>query len=185
MNRSFFSGLVLVVWSVTCSVRPNPTPRGVFASKVCVQANGEVYMLLAFIDNGITLSHKKILTKDEFTKFASGFWPSIYNPERRNYFKENKLDCGVIENHEFNQKIPYCTPLDSLWKIRFSMYPFTNNNDKGWSEGMYRPSEKQSLYLLERYGLKSFESSYFIDDKFWLLLRDMQDPAWVLMYKSL
>ena len=185
MNRNYFCGLVLVVWSVTCSVRPNPSPKGVFATKVCLQASGEVYMLFAFIDNGVTLSRKKILTKDEFTKFASGYWPSIYNPERRNYFKENKLDCGVLEQPEFNQKIPYCSPLDSIWKIRFSMYPYTNNYDKGWSSGMYKPSEKQELYLLSRYGIKSLETSYFLDDKLWMLFRDMQDPSWVLMYKSL
>jgi hypothetical protein len=185
MKRSYFCGLVFVVWTVTCSIRPNPTPRGVFASKVCLQGNGEVYMLFAFLDNGVTLSHKKILNKDEFTKFASGYWPSIYNPERRNYFKENKLDCGVIENHEFNQKLPYCSPIDSLWKISYSMYPYTNNNDKGWSKELYKPSDRQAVYLMERYGIISLETSYFIDDKFWLLLKDMQDPSWVLMYKSL
>ena len=68
MNRNYFFGLVLVVWSVTCSVRPNPTPKGVFATKVCIQASGEVYMLFAFIDNGVTLSRKKIFFLAMFHK---------------------------------------------------------------------------------------------------------------------
>jgi hypothetical protein len=185
MNRNLLHSLILVVWTITCSVRPNPSLRGVFASKICVQGNGDLFMLFAFMDNGVTLSHMKILTKDEFVKFASGYWPSIYNPERRNYFKEHQLDCGVVKHPEFHQNISVCVPLDSLWKIRYSMYPFTNNNDKGWSEGVYRPSDKQSMYLLQRYGVHSFETNYFLDEKFWLLLHDIQDTAWVSMYKSL
>ena len=54
-----------------------------------------------------------------------------------------------------------------------------------WSDGLYRPSDKQSLYLLQRYGVHSFETNYFLDEKFWLLLHDIQDTAWVSMYKSL
>ena len=185
MLRSFTCSIILIVWAVTCSVRPNPVQRGVFAGKVCVQGNGDLYIFFAFLDNGVNLTHMKVLTKDEFIKFASGYWPSIYNPERRDYFKEHQLDCGVVKHPEFHQNISVCVPLDSLWKIRYSMYPFTNNNDKGWSEGVYRPSDKQSMYLLQRYGVHSFETNYFLDEKFWLLLHDIQDTAWVSMYKSL
>ena len=35
-----------------------------------------------------------------------------------------------------------------------------------WSDGLYRPSDKQSLYLLQRYGVHSFETNYFLDEKF-------------------
>jgi len=185
MNRSLYSGLLFVVWSVTCSVCPNPSPRGVFAAKVCVQANGELYMLFAFIDNGVTLSHKKILTKDEFAKFASGYWPSIYNPERRNYFKENKLDCGVIENHEFNQKISYCTPLDSLWKIHFEKHPLDITKGNGWSNKQFNPSLKQELFLYQTYGVAHLDADYFLDTNFWKLLGDIQKPEWISSYKCL
>jgi len=178
-----FSSFIL--WMLFCSVLPAPEQKGVFGIKINMQATGQLYFIEAFMSNGRTLTKGKILSKDEFIKFASGYWPSIYNPERINYFIQNQLSCGVATDTSSNQKFSYCIPLDSLWKIRYANYPFTSTSEKGWSSHMITPSERQANFLYNRYGIKNLDNSFFIDDKLWLLLRDIQDQSWINSYKSM
>jgi hypothetical protein len=176
---------LFLIWGICCSILPNPTIRGIFGVKIGVQATGQLYFLQAFINNGRTITHQRLLTKDEFTKFASGYWPSIYNPNRFDYLHEYKLYCGLALDTASQQKHCYCLPLDSLWKIRFSNFPFNNNSETGWSRLPFKPSASQEEYLKDRYNVNNLNVSYFIDEKFWLLLKDVQDPIWVKQYKSL
>lgn len=176
--------VLLAIWMFTCSIRPNPIHKGVFGVKVSLQGTGQMYFIHAFINNGRTLTNQKLLNLDEFTKFASGYWPSIYNPERRNFLLENKLQCGILES-ENRIKQSYCSPFDSIWKIRYSFFPYSTNSENGWAKGNFNPSENQLNYLFERYQVKNLDVHYFIDDKFWLILKDIQNPEWVTFYKNL
>jgi hypothetical protein len=57
--------------------------------------------------------------------------------------------------------------------------------ESGWSSKMYRPSEKQELFLYNNYNIRSIDENFFLDTSFWKLLSDIQDPIWIANYKSL
>ena len=177
--------VVIFIWVICCSILPKQDPHGVFALKIGIQGVGTLYSLHAFINNGRTLSHQRILTNQEFIKFASGFWPSIYNPKKINYFKLNNINCGVEKDVNNITNHSYCIPLDSVWKLEYIYFPFSNNAESGWAKGKYGPSEKQFNFLKENYNVNSFENSYFIDENLWKILIDIQNQEWIENYKSL
>ena len=121
----------------------------------------------------------------EFIQIASGKWPSIYNPLRINYFEQRQLNCGMYRDSFEIKEQPICVPIDSLWKLRFSTYPYRSSGEMGWSSKLYRPSEKQELYLYENYNIRSIDENFFLDTNFWKLLSDVQDPVWIANYKSM
>lgn len=178
---------LLLIWFLTGSVvlHYQQQARGIFGVRVAFQANSEITTFVCFLDNGRTYTHKRILSETEFIKFASGHWPSIYNPKRINYFEERNLNCGVMKDSFNNKDLTFCLPFDSLWKIRFSTYPYRGSMEEGWSGKLYKPSEKQELYLYNNYGIKSIDADFFIDTNFWKILSDVQDPLWIANYKSL
>ena len=177
--------LVLLLWVISSSVIFNSTVKTVFAVQVNMQTNSQMYTLMVFIDNGRVLSQKKNLSKDEFVKFATGKWPSIYNPLRKNMLEENTILCGLVKDSITNKEVVFCSPLDSLWKLRYSDYPFNNGKEKGWSAEMYKPSSKQAIYLKTEYGVDNLDFGYFIDTNFWKIMRDVQNPDWIKSYRSL
>lgn len=182
----FFRLFLLVCWLLSCSVVSKPAEtRAVFGVRVSLQANSQVISIVGFIDNGRVLTHKRVLTKDDFVRFASGFWPSIYNPGRVNMFEEHNLLCGMYKDSTTGIQYPYCLPVDSLWKLRFSDYPFNTSYETGWSNETRKPSPKQEEYLWKNYGVYNIDMNYFLDTNFWKILRDVQDPLWVSNYRSL
>ena len=174
-----------IVWLICSSVVFNPTARTVFAVQVSMQPNSQLYSIIVFLHNGRTLTHKKNLTRDDFVKFATGKWPSIYNPSRTNLLEANKIHCGLGIDSITKKDVVYCSPLDSIWKLRFSDYPFQGRAEKGWSQELYKPSGKQAIYLKDRYGVTDIDLGFFIDSAFWQILRDVQDPDWIRKYRIL
>ena len=83
------------------------------------------------------------------------------------------------------KKVVGCVPMDSLWKIRFSTFPFIHNTDMGWSNKYNKPSLGQEKYLSKRYGIDHIDGDYFLDTNFWKLMQDVVDPVWVSNYKSI
>jgi hypothetical protein len=177
--------LLVICWLICSSVVQAPNLKPVFGVLVRFQTGTTMYCLVAFLDDGRALTYKKILTKDDFVKIASGYWPSIYNPTRENFFRKNKLFCGMYNDSIHIKDLPICMPLDSLWKIRFSDYPFINSSEKGWSNGLNRPSIRQAEYLRTNYKVDDVDLNYFLDTNFWHILRDIQDTTWIANYKSL
>jgi len=178
--------ILLLIWFISSSVFKTAEPRTVFGVQISFQANSTLYRLQVFIDNGRVLSKQKYLSRDEFIKYASGFWPSIYNPKKLNFFEQNNIEtCGVFEDPELLEKIPYCFPLDSLWKVKWNDAPFQSTVEKGWANGLYRPSLKQQKYLHDNYGVENIELGFFLDTNFWKIMRDVQDLEWIQKYKSL
>ena len=174
-----------LIWSICCSVLPPEEPKGIFALKIGLQGDGSLYTLYAFMDNGRSLTHERILTNQEFIKFASGFWPSIYNQKKIDYFKLNNIECGIAKDVNNITNHSYCVPLDSVWKLRYIYFPFSNNPETGWANGSYGPSVKQFEYLKENYDISSFENSYFKGEYLWRLFIDLQNQNWIKNYKSL
>jgi len=178
--------LIITCWVLSCSVIVNEQKvRGVFGVRVSFQANSQILTFVCFIDNGRVLTSRRIVTQDEFIKIASGHWPSIYNPERKNYFEERGLMCGIAIDSFSQKESTYCVPFDSLWKLRFSIYPFRGITEDGWSSKLYRPSPKQELFLYNTYNVKNVDGDFFLDTNFWKLLSDLNDPVWIANYKSL
>lgn len=177
--------LLLISWFVFSSVLFAPAGKGTFGVCISYQATGKITTYMACIKDGTRISSKRILQEDEFIKFASGFWPSIYNPTRENLFVQEGLACGIIVDSLTRKQYPYCSPMDSLWKIRFSDFPFQNKQDVGWSGKAFRPSTGQEQYLHREFAIYNIDRDYFIDTNFWKLMRSVNDPEWILFYKNL
>ena len=177
--------LLLFVWLISSSVVKMNTATPVFGVRVSIGANSQINTFVCFLNNGRVLTKKKIFDKESFIKIISGYWPSIYNPHRINYFEENNIGCGVEIDSITTKPISLCNPFDSLWKIRFSTYPFQHNTEMGWSNKMHKPSSKQEIYLYDRYNVGYVDADFFLDTNFWRILRDVEDTAWIDNYKSL
>lgn len=181
--------VLLACWVLGTAVISPPSGGGsrvVFGVRVSMGHNSQMtsFIALRYSTDGL-LKEQKIFAKDEFIKVLSGFWPSPFNPQRINYFEREKVFGGVYVNDTLLEKIPYCPAFDSLWKIRYSIYPFRGVNEEGWSNGMYKPSPSQERYLIERYNIKHLDQDYFLDTNFWNLLRDVSDSAWIVNYHAL
>lgn len=170
--------------TMTSVVLVNET-KTVFGVKISYQSTGQLTTFSVHIDNGISQNARKILTENEFIHIASGKWPSIYNPKRVNYFEMHHLSCGILKDSITLKEYDYCLPVDSLWKIRFERHPFDLSQGNGWSHKQYKPTPKQEIYLFNTYGVKQIDGDFFMDDKFWRLLEDVQNPDWIANYKSI
>ncbi|HLU87476.1 MAG TPA: hypothetical protein VKZ44_06945 [Taishania sp.] len=159
--------------------------RTVFGVRVAYQSTGQMITLVAFFSDGVMQSHRKILSFKEFVHYASGDWPSIYNRNRIDLFKLNDVPGGVFQDSITRQKIPFCSPIDSLWKLRFDRYPFHGSSEFGWSRGQFLPSSEQQKYLYKEYGMDHIDTKFFIDTNFWKLLRDVSNPEWIEYYRNL
>ena len=177
--------LFFLCWFIASSANHPEPVRAVFGVRVAVQANSGLTTFVCFLNNGRTLSQRKILSQREFVYIASGKWPSIYNPQRRNYFEERNLVIGIHTDSFSLKETDYCVPCDSLWKLRFARYPFNTLNGIGWSNENYRPSDLQEKYLFEEYDVRNIDADYFLDSNFWKILSDVQDSRWVLNYRGI
>lgn len=178
--------LLLISWFLFSSVLSIPANRGTFGVCISYQATGCMTTFMACtVDASGRISNKRTLLEDEFVKFASGFWPSIYNPKRENLFVKENLACGVIMDSNTRKQYPYCSPIDSLWKIRFSEYPMKGTHEPGWSGKNYRPSTGQEKYLHQEFAIYNIDRDFFIDTNFWKIMRAVNDPEWINYYKNL
>ncbi len=162
-----------------------PVARSFFGVRISTGANSDFYSLVGIrlnIDGSIR--ERRTLSKDEFIRFASGSWPSLYNKDKVNLFEKYEVEGGIYKNDTINKEFPYCLGLDSLWKIRYNRNPFGRVTEEGWSQGKFKPSLKQELFLLNRYGVKYLDTDYIIDTSFWKLLKDIRSPDWILEYKN-
>ena len=180
-----WSILLVSVWLISVSVIKRSTVKPVFGVRVSIGVNSQVTTFACYLDNGRVLTKKRIVDSETFVKIVSGFWPSIYNPKRENYFLSNGIDCSVGVDSITLIKTPTCLPLESLWKIRFATYPFRGSGELGWSTKYHKPGLNQEVYLHERYGINHIDGDFFLDTSFWLLLNDVMDPIWVANYKSI
>ena len=177
--------LLLFSWLILSSVLLAPNGKGTFGVCVAYQANGNMVTYIAYLKEGNRITMRRTLMEDEFVKFASGFWPSIYNPQRENLFEKENLSCGVIVDPETKKQYPFCSPMDSLWKIRFSTYPFNGIIADGWGGKSYRPSSGQEKYLFKEFGISNIDNDFFVDSNFWKILKSVNDPEWINYYKNL
>ncbi len=177
--------LLVICWLITSSFMPVNQPHPAFGLKVSYQSTGSIVSYIAYIDNGRAQSHVKMITEAEFIKVASGFWPSIYNPSKKNLFAEHHLNHGVLTDQNTLKEYTFCAPLDSVWKIHFQKNPLDVKKGAGWSNRQFNPSLSQELYLSKTYHVNHIDTEYFLDTNMWHLLQDVQDPVWIEKYKFL
>lgn len=177
--------MILLCWWVCGSVMQYPTGKGVFGVSIGLQSTGQLVTYIAYLKTSNGIKYRRSLLEDEFVKYASGYWPSYYNPKKEDLFAKENLKCGVIFDSSQWKEFPYCSPFDSLWKIRYDGHPFQQNTELGWSRGKYRPSPGQEKYLFSEFGVSNIERDYFKDTNFWKILRSVNDPDWIRYYKAL
>ncbi|WP_343606293.1 hypothetical protein [Fluviicola sp.] len=162
-----------------------PSSRVIFGAKISTGPNSTMvsFVAMRYSSDGVLRAKRYYTSKDEFIKVLSGYWPSPFNPQRIDYFKENKVMGGVFVNDTIRVEIGYCPALDSLWKIRFSDWPYKGWNEAGWSLNRMRPGLKQEEYIAKRYHIKQLDFDYIVDTNFWQLLYDVTDSTWISNYK--
>ena len=141
---------LFICWILSSSILYMPPARPVFGVKVSIGANSQITSFVCYLNNGRVLTKKRVVDRETFVKIVSGYWPSIYNPKRIDYFKENNINCALITDSITLKPVVGCVPMDSLWKIRFSTYPFKHNPDLGWSNKYHKPSPGQEQYLFKQ-----------------------------------
>lgn len=174
-----------LLFSFAFSDVKQPSSRVVFGAKISTGPNSTVvsFVAMRYSSDGVLRAKRYYASKDEFIKVLSGYWPSPFNPQRIDYFKENHVMGGVFVNDTIRVEIGYCPALDSLWKIRFSDWPYKGWSEAGWSLNRMRPSLKQEEYLAARYHIKQLDFDYIVDTNFWKLLYDVTDSTWISNYK--
>ncbi len=183
----FSVALIFVLFvSVSANKQMKQDMQPVFGVAFGYNQMNEYYHLVAYQRVGTNLMNKRVLRRDEFIYYFSGFYPSKYNPTRINYFDKYGIWGGVYVDSISNEKIPYCPALDSLWKVRYSEFPALGGYEHyGWSNDKLNPSAGQMQYLMDRYNIKGINNEYIFDDKFILLLKDMTDSLWIENYKAI
>ena len=178
--------ILLFVWCFSTSIFNNRVKhQSGFGIRIALQANGEVLTYIGYLTTSNERTIKQNLSREQFIKYSSGYWPSQFNPDRTNYFSSFSINCGCRKDSLFKSEYIFCDALDSLWKIRFSQYPYIGISEEGWSHTPYRPSLKQQRFLYDTYQLNNIDSDYFLDSNLWILLKDVQDEQWIEKYKSL
>ena len=129
-------------------------------------------------------SGAEIVRKDRFVYTALGHWPHAANLSRENLFQKYGVDSCFLLTNESNKVMGYYAPvLEQLWKIRFYEHPY-DYDQLGWSQGQYKPSIYQKEFLKKEYGVQNILTDYIYGDSLFKLLRDVQNPGWVSMYKT-
>jgi hypothetical protein len=177
--------IIVCLFSLSFSEVKPPAFRYVFGARIAIGVNSSMvsFVAMKYSNDGILRAKRYYTSKDEFIKVLSGYWPSPFNPEKIEYFKENKIIGGVFVNDTIHMEVGYCPSLDSLWKLRFSDWPYHGRNEAGWSLSKTRPGPKQEEYLAKRYNIKQLDFDYIVDTNFWKLLYDVTDPKWIEEYK--
>ncbi len=166
----------------------------VFVVKIAPSWRGLVTYYEAFY-NGRSFSETKALTKRQFVLRAAGLERSLANPQAENLWYKYGIDLPVDRynkakiknNYMVNQGFPTPPVVDSLWKLRFAVYPYkTESLDTlGWTgnfKNPYVPTHAQKV-ILARMGMDTTFYTIFGDNLFHLL-KAMQDPQWIAKYKN-
>ncbi|MFZ1694471.1 MAG: hypothetical protein WAT74_14840, partial [Flavobacteriales bacterium] len=123
------------------------------------------------------------LKPESFILQATGLLESPANLEAIDLFERYGIaGCSPIE-YGVRTGLD-CSVLRNLWKLRFHREPI-GGNETGWAGEPFAPSARQQV-LLQMYRAPDqphWQGPYVGDNAF-RLLRDIQDPQWVLLYRD-
>lgn len=139
---------------------------------------GQITYAIVYVENEKIVSSTP-LDHETFMKMISGVQISEANPERKNLIVENYCpNCYILwdENLYKYGKKKYegyeCFFMENLWRLRYPKHPVDLQLNDGWAKGAYKPSEKQKVFLQEKYGFNSLVE-YIYGDNMWQLFRDI------------
>lgn len=161
------------------------------------------FMILGLDSSNHRIVSKKPITEAQFVMYSKGVLKNEANPNRIDFFKEAKVDCGLILDDPkslggvlivdtlWEEMKPICLPVWDIWKLRYSIHPKYGKGassvpaeDVGWSANRWRPSPKQTQYLARNYGINHI-ADFFHGPSMYELFYDMQNPDWIRMYKEI
>ncbi len=169
--KQFATILLILCFYLSFAQHPNQVGY-MFGVKIAPSWTGLVTYYETFFD-GEKFSETNILDHDQFILKIAGKEYSEANPNGIDLFKK--------------YQIPDSTIIDSLWKLRFAVYPYqTNSPDTlGWTQNFanpYVPTHKQKQ-ILASLGMDTTLYTIFGNDLFHLL-KLMCNPQWKNMYKN-
>jgi hypothetical protein len=176
--------LTSIAWVNNALFGQSSELKSVFGISVSIQSTPDLIHFIAYQTDGSQTFNKRFLTRKEFLYYASGMRYSVYNPERINYFARYGIKSYAFKDSVYMTDVLIGGPVDSLWKLKFSSYPYRGNYEKGWSSEHYQPSQSQNAFLLDTYSMDLSVGGCVVDTNVWRLLRDIQDPKWVESYRA-
>jgi len=142
------------------------------------------YSMITTLNNKIISSQP--MNEQRFMYYILGNWPCIANPKRENLLEKNGIDsCFLTMNYSNKINGYYAKPFKNLWRIRYKIHPISYNAPEGWSQEYYKPSQKQSKYIYNSYGVPNVKTNVFYGDSLFKILRDIQNPDWITLYSNL
>jgi hypothetical protein len=161
------------------------------------------YIVRKFDDPAKAITAQNI-SKNEFMSIGYGWGESTANPKGEDLFTKFEVaHCGYIPDtiiHHVLYKGGFgCSPLEDLWRLAYSEYPYGSTTPStppanpqnvsnptgpgpGWAHSPFRPSDGQ-IQILQSYGIVFYIDIIYGDNAFHLL-HDMQDPVWVAKYSG-
>ena len=178
--------LVIIFLLILTKIYSQSDVGYVFGVKIAPTWNGVVTYFETFY-NGHSFSETTVLSKDDFVLRTCGYEYSPANPDTVNLYVKYKIEQGPVVKYTYQPVIMSYGILDSLWKLRFAVYPYQVNSPDtiGWTNNFsnpYVPTHKQKQ-ILAQLGMDTVQYIIF-GDNFFNLLRVMQDKNWVNHYKN-
>ncbi len=107
------------------------------------------------------------LRYETFLRQFGGSEPSRANPDRDDLMAVYSIKQQTIKD---------------LWKLRYALYPFGKSQETGWGQANGVPNDAQ-MQILAKYGIERI-SDVIYGDNLIMLLRDLEDPAWIARYQN-
>lgn len=163
---------------------PSGKKRTVLAIGLFTGAHSSMLSFAFVTLRGDQIIASRPVRREVFMYTALGHWPGIVNLERENLFQKFGVDSCFLVYDEYGKVSGwYAKPFQDLWKIRFYEHPY-DYDQPGWSQGRIKPSLYQMKFIKQRYGVKNVLTEYFYGDTLYKLLRDVQNPSWISLYKT-
>lgn len=159
--------------------------RREFGFSLNANPQGRLYTLFLYTVYEGQVVDSRPIHQGPFVLQAAGLEESPANLEALDLFEEYGIrDCGAWAAGGKVRTNLECTVLSDLWKLRFRG-ALVEGSTPGWAGEEFAPSTRQQI-LLQAYRSSEnphWQGPYFGKDAF-RLLHDMQDPAWVHLYRD-
>ncbi|HRH38654.1 MAG TPA: hypothetical protein PK760_09930 [Flavobacteriales bacterium] len=156
-----------------------------FGFSLNANLQGDHYTLFLYTVHEGKVVDSRPLRQGSFVLQAAGVEESPANIESIDLFDQHGIrNCGAW-NEAGDLRTPIdCSTIGELWKLRFRG-AVVEGAGTGWAGEELFPSPRQQI-LLQTYRAPSdpfWQGPYYGENAF-RLLRDMQDPEWVRMYRD-
>jgi hypothetical protein len=186
MDRSVLLIIPLSIVLVTGHSAPAPAlARQEFGFSLNPTAQGDLYALFIYTVHENVVVGSVPMRPEPYILQVSGMQESRANLESLDLFYEFGIArCGAWEDDKGLHDGLDCPTIRDLWKLRYKR-DVVEAKELGWAAEEFTPSVRQQI-ILQAYRNPAYEhwhGPYYGKDAF-RLLRDMQDPEWVKLYRD-